>query len=178
MLNSTANTLDRPAVLTQEGGHGSGITGRDSRELLFWRYVTHLGSAPATLSPGVALFVLGGYERQIGIALLLINVISHLIAQLLKRTVVRPRPCDAAGRSLALIDVPDEYSFPSGHATAAAAVAVTLTLAYGWPAPALLPLAAVVAASRAKLGVHYGSDAAAGMFLGLATAITLFPLLI
>ena len=96
---------------------------------------------------------------------------------MLKRTVARPRPCDGSGRSLAVIEVPDAFSFPSGHAAAAAAVAGTISLAYPPLAPLLLPLAAVIAASRVLLGVHHLSDVLAGAALGLAAAATCYPFL-
>lgn len=172
MIDSEATTLDRGALIVPDQRYRS-----DGRRMEFWRTITHLGSAPATVLPGLILFALGGPERAVGLGVLLVNLVSHLIAQLLKRSIARPRPCDASGRLLALIDLPDPFSFPSGHATAAAAVAGVLCLAYGWLTPMMLPLAALVAASRVRLGVHHASDAAAGAFLGLATAVTLFPLL-
>lgn len=74
----------------------------------------------------------------------------------------RPRPCDALGRPLALVDLPDPFSFPSGH-----------------PIPGLvaLPLAGVIAASRVYLRVHHVSDVLAGAALGLAGAIAAAALL-
>src|SRR5262249_10459678 len=94
----------------------------------------------------------------------------HILVQVLKRAVARPRPCDANGRLLALIDSPDPYSFPSGHAAAACAVTGTIVIAHPLLAPILVPLAATIAASRVKLRVHHLSDVPAGVFLGLAGA--------
>jgi len=59
--------------------------------------------------------------QQVGAALFALTS-SHLAVQVLKRAVARARPCDANGRLLALIDLPDPYSFPSGHAAAASAM--------------------------------------------------------
>ena len=95
---------------------------------------------------------------------------SHLAVQVLKRAVARPRPCDANGRLLALVDLPDPYSFPSGHAAAASAVGGTIALAHPLLAPILLPLAALIATSRVTLRVHHASDVVAGVLLGLAGA--------
>ncbi|MGH7671529.1 MAG: phosphatase PAP2 family protein [Gemmatimonadales bacterium] len=102
--------------------------------------------------------------------MLVANALSHVAVQVLKRAVARARPCDANGRLLALVDLPDPFSFPSGHAAAASAVATTLSLHHPLLAPALLALAALVAASRVALRVHHVGDVVAGAALGIAGA--------
>ena len=97
---------------------------------------------------------------------------------MLKRAVARPRPCDPNGRLLALIDLPDPYSFPSGHAAAATAVSGTVALAHPLLAPMLLPLAALIAISRVSLRVHHVGDVVGGVVLGLAGAIGASALLL
>jgi len=109
---------------------------------------------------------------------LLANAASHVVVQLLKRLVARPRPCDGFGRPLALVELPDPFSFPSGHAAAATAVAATLTFARPLLAPFVLPLAVLVAASRVTLRVHHPGDVAAGALLGLAGALLAAHLLL
>jgi decaprenylphosphoryl-5-phosphoribose phosphatase len=83
-----------------------------------------------------------------------------------KRAVGRGRPL--AGSHL--ITAPASSSFPSTHAATAAAGAVAI----GARAPALVPVAltaaVAMAVSRVYLGVHHGSDIAAGLALGTATA--------
>ena len=138
--------------------------------------LTHLGGARATLAVGFTLTALG--DRRVGLATLLANALSHVVVQALKRAVARPRPCDANGTPLALIDLPDPHSFPSGHSTAATAVAATLALAHPRLAPFVLPLAAMVGYSRVVLRVHHASDVLAGAALGLAGAIVASYLLI
>ena len=133
------------------------------------RWITHLGGARATLAAGLALIGLG--EARLGLTALLANAGSHVLVQLLKRTVARARPCDASGRLLALVDLPDPHSFPSGHAAAATAVAVTVALAHPLAAPIVLPLAALVGYSRVALRVHHLSDVIAGAALGMAGAV-------
>ena len=68
------------------------------------------------------------------------------------------------------------YSYPSGHATTAVAVLVSLavlaiitwTRGWGWVLGVALALAAVLVAwSRLVLGVHWFSDVALGMVLGV-----------
>ena len=80
-------------------------------------------------------------------------------------------------RGLALVQLPDAFSFPSGHAAAATAVAATATVAHPGLAPLLLPLAGLVGYSRVALRAHHASDALAGAALGLAGAIAATALL-
>ncbi|MBS0580206.1 MAG: phosphatase PAP2 family protein [Proteobacteria bacterium] len=96
--------------------------------------------------------------------------VGVLLYSLLKRIFVRERPfithraIDRAGAPL------DRYSFPSGHTLHA--------VSFTWQAGAhfpellwvLLPLAAMIAASRVVLGLHYPSDVLAGAGLGAALA--------
>lgn len=135
------------------------------------RWITHLGGARATLAVGMALLPFGGATLRLGLTVLLANALSHAAVQILKRTVVRARPCDAGGQPLALVNLPDPFSFPSGHAAAATAVAVSVALAQPVLAALVLPLAALIAYSRVHLRVHYASDVLAGGVLGLAGAL-------
>lgn len=129
-----------------------------------FRTVTHLGGTRATVGLNLIL-MLPPATRRLSAAIGLANAASHLLVQLLKRTVVRRRPADA-GAIAALADHPDAFSFPSGHACAAMAVALPIALAAGpLGAPALL-LALLVGASRAYLRVHYVTDVLAGQFIG------------
>jgi undecaprenyl-diphosphatase len=98
--------------------------------------------------------------------------------QLLKRTVARARPCDADGRPLALIDLPDPFSFPSGHSAAGFAVAAVVAYAHPWTAPAVLSLATLIAVSRVRLRVHRLEDAVVGSLLGLTGAAAAARLLL
>jgi undecaprenyl-diphosphatase len=141
------------------------------------RWLTHLGGARATLGAGLALLPFGGATARLGLTVLLANVLSHAAVQVLKRTVVRGRPCDAGGRPLALVDLPDPFSFPSGHTAAATAVATSVALAQPVLAPLVMPLAALVGYSRVRLRVHHLSDVLAGAALGLGGAIVATRLL-
>ena len=130
------------------------------------RWLTHLGGARVTIGTGLALIALG--DRQLGLDVLIALSLSHIAVQVLKRAVARPRPCDANGRPLALVDLPDPFSFPSGHAAAATAVAGAVSVAHPSVAPALIPLAVLIAYSRVALRVHHVGDVVAGAALGAA----------
>jgi undecaprenyl-diphosphatase len=134
-----------------------------------WREVTHLGGARATIGTGLLLVAAG--ERQLGLAALIALTLSHVAVQVLKRAVARPRPCDASGHPLALVDLPDPFSFPSGHAAAASAIATTIALSEPLFALLVAPLAVLVSASRVALRVHHVSDVVAGVALGIAGGI-------
>ena len=95
-------------------------------------------------------------------------VASHLIVQLMKRTVVRTRPSGAG--MLAAIREPDQFSFPSGHAAAAMSVAVGYGTAFPVLALPLLALAMLVGFSRVRLGVHFPGDVLVGQAIAVATA--------
>ncbi len=133
------------------------------------RWLTHLGGARVTIGIGLGLVAAG--EQLLGLAALFALTTSHVAVQVLKRAVARPRPCDANGRPLALVDLPDPFSFPSGHAAAASAVGGTIAIAHPLLAPVLVPLAALIAVSRVRLRVHHVGDVIAGMVLGLAGAV-------
>lgn len=139
------------------------------------RWLTHLGGARATIGTSLVLLACG--QWRLGFATGLANALSHVAVQVLKRAVARPRPCDADGRPLALVDLPDPFSFPSGHAAAATALAATVSLQHLVLAPALLPVAALVGWSRYALRVHHASDVLAGVALGAAGALAAHALL-
>ena len=65
----------------------------------------------------------------------------------------------------------DNFSFPSGHTLHAASFSI-LAIAY-FPSAAwlVLPFAALVAASRLVLGLHYPTDVLAGAAIGAALAL-------
>ena len=133
--------------------------------------LTHLGGARFTLGLPLLLCGFEGEARAAGLAALLANAASHGVVQLLKRTVARPRPCDAWGRPLALVELPDPFSFPSGHAAASFAVAVPIAITWPWTAPLALGLAMAIAASRVMLKVHHASDVFVGAALGIGAAL-------
>jgi undecaprenyl-diphosphatase len=135
------------------------------------RWVTHCGDAVTTVGIALALMLAGGHLAELGRAALLANALSHVAVQVLKRTVVRARPCDANGVPLATVWVPDPFSFPSGHSAASMAVAGTVARVHPALAPAALGLAALVGVSRVRLKVHHPSDVVAGAALGLGGAI-------
>jgi undecaprenyl-diphosphatase len=136
-----------------------------------FRVASRLGDGPAWYVLLVALPLLYGAAalRAAGV-MALTGALGVLIYALLKRLFVRERPfithagIDRAGAPL------DRYSFPSGHTLHA----VSFTWQAGVHFPellwVLLPLAALIGASRVVLGLHYPSDVIAGAAIGAALA--------
>jgi undecaprenyl-diphosphatase len=140
-----------------------------------WTIITHLGgTGPSLLAAGLPLLACCALHGAAQLALETV-VVSHLIVQVVKRTVVRGRPA-TTGRCTSLIREPDRFSFPSGHATASMSVALVYGAAFPvWAAPLLL-LALLVGFSRVRLGVHYPSDVLVGQLIGAVTASILSTL--
>ena len=102
--------------------------------------------------------------------MMLVGVIDLLLYKVIKRLTGRERPC-AVNAQISLGTPPlDHYSFPSGHTLHA--VAFTIIAVYYFPELGILliPFAALVAASRIILGLHYPTDVLAGAVLGSTVA--------
>lgn len=88
---------------------------------------------------------------------------------LIKRVLKRPRPYQQLSIQ-AVIQAHDQFSFPSGHTTAAflfASLAASLFPGLTW---FWFSWASAVGLSRLLLGVHYPGDIVAGALLGSALA--------
>jgi membrane-associated phospholipid phosphatase len=71
----------------------------------------------------------------------------------------------------ALIPVPRSTSFPSGHTASAFAFATGASVELPLLAAVLVPLAGAVAYSRVHTGVHYPSDVAGGVAIGIGSGL-------
>lgn len=95
---------------------------------------------------------------------------AHLISQILKPVIARPRPFMAhPGRPL-LIHTPGGYSCPSGHSASSFAAATILCIASRNLGMAAIFLAIAIAFSRIFLFVHYPSDTLIGAILGVLSS--------
>lgn len=103
--------------------------------------------------------------------------LSGAVANLSKYVIGRVRP--SAYPEAGVLDfsvlalMPSWASFPSGHATTATACAVALAIACPRHAWAWIMVGGTAALSRAFLGVHWLSDAIAGMVLGAVVTLAL-----
>jgi undecaprenyl-diphosphatase len=96
---------------------------------------------------------------------------SFLLSQVLKRSFSRTRPSLPVGIN-SLIQAPDRFSFPSGHATASLAIALPMSLALTGPLAFLvLAVGMAVGLTRCYLGVHYPGDVLAGWSLAVISLL-------
>jgi undecaprenyl-diphosphatase len=138
-----------------------------------WVACTHLGGLWCiVVLAGLPLLASGGLHTAAVHAVVCVAV-SHAIVQILKRNVLRARPAEC---TQSLVAIPDEFSFPSGHATAAMAVAVVYAAAYPAYALPLLAVAAAVGFSRVCLGVHYPGDVLVGQLIAVVTAVVVLTI--
>jgi len=114
--------------------------------------------------------------RKIAVAGLAALAIGFAASEVIKEITMRPRPFLTFPDVRLLIPEPSSFAFPSGHTTSAFAAASGAVLAakrllqrvplWGW---GTLALAAAISYSRIYVGVHWPTDVAAGMLLGLAS---------
>ena len=144
-----------------------------ARTARLWRALTHLGGARVSIVAVLLPYALGGMMLrtaawQAGAALLL----SHLMVQLVKRRLKRARPTvHVLDRAHA--DIPDQFSFPSGHSAASMSVAFAYAVAMPSLAVPLVLWATIVGFSRVRLGVHYPGDVVVGQGMAIATVLAL-----
>lgn len=138
--------------------------------------LTWLGSLAVVLplaAVSCALLFTRARRRFDAVLLGTVTLGAVILNAIVKMVVARPRPEVVAP----LVDRPETFSFPSGHAATATAFYLTLALLVtegaGWTRArragaigAALVVAGVVGFSRIYLGVHYFSDVVAGIARG------------
>jgi len=136
----------------------------------YWTILTNAGGAACTILVATLPFFVGRGFVEIGRHAIAALIVSHLIVQLIKRTVGRPRPSRGVA-TRALVAEPDRFSFPSGHAAAAMSVAFIYASAFPSLAMPLVALAVGVGMSRVFLGVHYPGDVLIGQVIAVLTGV-------
>jgi undecaprenyl-diphosphatase len=132
--------------------------------------LTRLGDTGSWVMIGLLLAGSGGRGPRDAALLGLGAGLAVLASQVLKRLCCRPRPTALRGFA-ALIEVPDAFSFPSGHTAFAFAVAVALAGEGNGLGLLTLLLAAGIGLSRVYLGAHYPLDVAAGVGIGVLSGL-------
>lgn len=138
----------------------------------FMYRVTDLGGAIFSSIFSLVLVLFGNRSiRLIGLEAMTVLFLSQIVVQSLKLMLSRERPYNIIKQLHTFgIDLRD-YSFPSGHTTASFSIATVLAL--NIPNIFILTylLATIIGVSRIYLGVHYPTDVAAGIILGVGSSI-------
>jgi undecaprenyl-diphosphatase len=138
---------------------------RPSWWIALMRGVSRTGDASSVIAMLVAWLLVGA--GRIPLLVTVATLVGLVAFSAAKRMCGRARP-----QGFALLEAPDRFSLPSGHATCSWAIAVTLSALVPAAAPFVLPWALAVSLSRVVLGVHYPLDVVAGAALGALAATT------
>ena len=138
---------------------------------LIMPYITFLGNGGILwILLGIA-FTIYKPTRTWGVLILASLAFEFVICNMiLKPSIARIRPYDLLGYDI-IIPPEKDFSFPSGHTSAAFAAAVVIfkyRKSYGIAA---LTAATVIAFSRLYLGVHFLTDILAGAVVGAVAAL-------
>jgi undecaprenyl-diphosphatase len=137
----------------------------------FFSGVSRLGDGGFWALMAALLLLLQGHRAlPLVVQMALTGSIGVLLYKLMKNRLVRERPYINHGGILCGIAPLDRYSFPSGHTLHATSFAIMLAHFDAQLVPFVAPFAALVAASRVILGLHYPSDVVAGAAIGAALA--------
>jgi len=118
----------------------------------FMTMLTRLGDAKSWIMISLSLAFFQGSLMSSGIGIGLAALTGAVTAKIVKQGIRRQRPCLYVKGPQTLVEIPDPYSFPSGHTTTAFAVfGLLMTLgipgAVGW-----LVFAIGIGISRVYLG--------------------------
>jgi undecaprenyl-diphosphatase len=132
-----------------------------------------IGSQGAIWLIVAAIAALYWRRPAIFLYVVLADLVAGLSAFFLRHAVGRERPSIRFPDPHPLVHVPNNPSFPSGHAATSFACAATLAWLTPLPRIPLFTLAALIAFSRVYNGVHYPLDVIGGAALGLLVATAL-----
>lgn len=112
--------------------------------------------------------------RSWGIIMILSMGLAFFIGEIfIKNVVCRVRPCYFADIEM-LVEMPNSYSFPSGHSSSSFAAATALFIMNKKTGVCAYVLAFLIAFSRLYNYVHFPSDVICGIILGILSALLIY----
>ena len=133
--------------------------------------VTALGNGGMTWILMSLIMCINKKYRKTGITVLAALLAGFIICNIIiKPLAARPRPCWIDTSVPILINVPSDYSFPSGHTLSSFIAAFILLFSGNRFRYAAVVLASLIAFSRLYLYVHFPSDVLGGIFLAALIA--------
>lgn len=137
-----------------------------------WTFITTSGNAGLIWIALTCFLLAFKKTRRVGAMCAVSLVLSLLFTNLLvKPLVARTRPYELIQGLVLLIEKPHDFSFPSGHSSAAFAAAWVMfrNLPKKIGIPAVI-YASLMAFSRLYFAVHYPTDVLAGVIFGILYA--------
>ncbi|MCE0494088.1 phosphatase PAP2 family protein [Vibrio salinus] len=135
------------------------------------KWISHSGDGHLYALAGLYAYLFDGSRGQ---AFLITGIIAFAIELpsyiFLKRAFQRRRPQEFSSQVTAYITPSDRFSLPSGHTTAAFLMASIISFYYPVFSVFAFTWACCVGMARILLGVHFFTDIAIGILLGLCCA--------
>lgn len=135
------------------------------------RLLSWSGDGVLYITLACCLYWLHGIANPLLQAMLLGFALERPVYFVLKNAFKRDRPQQAILNFRSVITPSDQFSFPSGHTSAAFLVATLVSYFFPGLTIILYAWALLVGFSRIVLGVHFPTDTLMGVVLGVSTAM-------